>query len=525
MIKHQLLALALITACGQVQAQCDSTNISSDYTISADVLLGGTYVVNGTFTVPSGVTVYVSPYSVNGCGELRIYADNIVIEGTINGDYAGYQGGSGGAKGTGATSATGDAMSLTSCNNKDNQGHIAVAGGFGGENGAGPGAGEAGADGSDGSGTKQWCGSSGDEAGLVGGAGGAGGGAGGSYGGAGSAGANGGGGAATATTVSLSVESSYGVVAGSGGAGGNTGSLYGTAAGRDIAIGSGGAGAGGGGRSYYLGTNGGNGGNGGGMVFLKADNSLSISGTITVAGGDGTSGGNGGSGDATADCCSDGCNGCDERTFSAGAGSGSGAGGGSGGGIFLESLGTADVSGVLIASGGDGGSAGPNGAGISCDYDGGVFCGTQSITTADGFTGSTGGAGGGGRVKIYVLDCAEANLNATVNVAAGSGNLVAGVGSYEEVCGYTSLNELQHSIGWMVYPNPFEDAITVEILSGVHPWEVSGIEVLNTLGQRVAWQAEVSGVTTVEVPGVPAGVYLVRVLTDSKTEVKRIVKK
>lgn len=525
MIKKLLFVAALFSAQTSVHAQCDSTHISADYTISSDVLLSGTYVVDGTFTVSSGVTVYVSPFSATGCGQLKIYADAIVIDGTINGDFAGYEGGAGGSKGTAATSATGDEMSLTTCNNEDTQGHIAVAGGFAGVNGNGPGAGASGANGQNGSGTKQYCGNVGDEAGLVGGAGGAGGGAGGSYGGQGSDGANGGSGAANAVTDNLPVEASYSVIAGAGGTGGVAGSTYGTDTGRDISVGSGGAGGGGGGRSYYLGTNAGDGGAGGGSVFLKATTMLKVTGTITVAGADGSAGGNGGSGDATADCCSDGCNGCDERTFSAGAGSGSGGGGGSGGGIFIESLGTAEVTGSLIAEGGNGGTSGTKGVGVTCDYDGGWICGTQSITTEDGIQGGNGGAGGGGRVKIYVLDCAQATINANVNITAGTGNQTATEGSYEEICGYAGVNEIQQSIGWMIYPNPFEETFNVEILSGVQSFEISGIEVVNALGQRMLTLRAETEVTVMDLTGAPAGVYFVRILTDSGTEMKRIVKK
>ena len=71
-------------------SQCDSIEVSGDLMVSSDMLMSGTYVVSGAFTIQSGVTVYVTPHSNSGCGELKIYADNIIIDGTINGDYAGY---------------------------------------------------------------------------------------------------------------------------------------------------------------------------------------------------------------------------------------------------------------------------------------------------------------------------------------------------------------------------------------------------------------------------------------------------
>jgi hypothetical protein len=364
MNKIVLLISGILGSFGST-AQCDSIQIPSNYTLGSDLIMSGTYVVNGTFTVPAGITIFVTSFETNGCGELKIYATDIVIDGTIDGNYAGYEGGDGGLRGTTVSSATGHATSLSTCDDPDNQGNIIVQSGAAGGNGSGPGMGLAGIAGVNGSGSKQFCGNSQDEAGLIGGAGGAGGGSGGSYGGVASMGGLGGDGAYTAVTNNLPIEGSYPVVGGDGGTGGVASPVYGTASERDIALGSGGAGAGGGGRSYYLGSNGSNGGSGGGMIFLRADNSLSVTGTITVEGNNGAAGGNGGSGDATADCCSDGCNGCDERTFSAGAGAGAGAGGGSGGGIFLEGFGAVDISGTLNATGGDGGAGGANGSGIS----------------------------------------------------------------------------------------------------------------------------------------------------------------
>lgn len=519
-----LLVATLIIASFQAQAQCDSINIPSNYTLSSDLIMSGTYVVNGTFTVPSGITVFVTSHESNGCGELKIYATDIVVDGTIDGNYAGYVGGAGGTRGALVSSTTGHESSLSSCDDPGNSGNISVEGAFGGSNGTGPGMGLAGEDGEDGSGSKQYCGNNQDEAGVIGGAGGSGGGSGASYGGVASVGGNGGDGAYSTVTDNLQIEGSYPVVGGVGGNGGASSPVYGTATGRDIALGSGGAGSGAGGRSYYLGTNGASGGTGGGMVFLKADSSIQISGTIMVAGHDGENGGNGGAGDATLDCCSDACNGCDERTFSAGAGAGSGAGGGSGGGIFIEAIGSADISGSLIVSGGNGGNGGTGGAGISCDYTD-FFCGDQSITTSNGANGVQGGGGSGGRVKIYVADCAEANLNPTVNISGGSGFAASGDGTYEEVCGYVGLEEGETSIGWTIYPNPANDFVSIEIHSG-YDFASNGIlEIYNALGQLVASEYELAPTMKLSVSNLKSGVYTVRITTDSSTEIKKLMKR
>lgn len=523
MNKILLFALASFLSL-QLNAQCDSIQIPSNYTLASDLIMSGTYVVNGTFTVPAGITVFVTSYETNGCGELKIYATDIVIEGTIDGNYAGYIGGAGGVRGAVVSSATGHESSLTDCSDPGNTGNISVEGGFAGSNGSGPGMGLAGADGQNGSGTKQYCGNTEDDAGVIGGAGGSGGGAGGSYGGAASAGGTGGSGSNTSVTNNLPVEGSYAIVAGIGGVGGSSSPTYGTATDRDIAIGSGGAGSGAGGRSYYLGTNGSAGGSGGGMVFLKANNSMDISGTISVLGEVGGNGGNGGGGDATADCCSDPCNGCDERTFSAGAGSGAGAGGGSGGGIFIEAIGSANITGNLIAAGGNGGNGGTSGTGIFCDYSD-FFCGDQSISTGNGTAGAIGGGGSGGRVKIYVADCADANVNPIVDVNGGTGFTASGTGTYEEVCGYVGLSEGEISIGWTLFPNPANDFVSISIHSGYDFSSNGSLQIFNALGQQVISNQELSQEMTISIADLESGIYTVRIITDSSTEIKKMIKK
>jgi hypothetical protein len=505
-------------------AQCDSVQISGDLIVSSDVLMSGTYVVSGNFNLQSGVTIYVTPYSNNGCGELKIYAQNITIAGTINGDYAGYNGGLGGSKGLIVASSTGSSASLTSCNDEGSQGHISVEGGKAGLNGQGPGFGSAGQNGGNGAGSKQYCGNFGDDAGLVAGSGGAGGGAGGSYGGLGTNAGNGGNGSNTSTNTDLTIESSYAATFGAGGLGGVQGVIYGTSSSFDISMGSGGAGAGGGGRSYYLGGDGIRGGNGGGLVFLKSIQNITISGTISVNGEAGSYGGNGGSGDATADCCSDGCNGCDERTISAGSGAGAGSGGGSGGGIYIETQGSASISGSLNASGGIGGNSGQKGTGANCNYSGGGFCSSNSITTGDGNMGNDGGSGGGGRIKVFVPECAQAILNPTVNVTGGAGFFLASDGTYEPICGYASLNEQLSELNWNLYPNPVSDQFTIN-LENLDFTGQSSVEIINTMGQ-VIQTVELTGTTSlVPCQEIESGIYLVRLTHNNATSIKKIIKK
>lgn len=506
-------SLAFLFTLFVATAQCDSVEVTGDFTISNDMLLSGIYVVSGDFTIESGNTVYITPYSSNSCGELKIYAQSITIEGTINGDFAGYNGGEGGLKGLTVNSATGHTNALTSCTDEGTEGHISIEGGMPGQVGNGPGGGLAGQAGNSGSGSKQYCGSFGDEAGLVGGSGGAGGGAGGSYGGLGSTGQLGGAGSNTASVSGLDIETSYAASAGNGGTGGNTSAIYGTSDGRDISIGSGGAGAGGGGRSYYQGTDGLKGGSGGGMIFLQAQNYLTISGVITVRGEDGKYGGNGGSGDATTDCCSDGCNGCDERTFTCGSGAGGGSGAGSGGGIFIESLGTLDMSGELVATGGTGGLTGAAGTGANCSYSGGGFCSANSMSAADGNTGGNGGDGGGGRIKVYTASCSSFTNTGSFDIS-GANN-----GTYQEVCGYANVAEIATEY-FHIYPNPASEYIHVELLQN----STADVQIVNQLGQIISSDYIINS-TQLSLFNLEAGIYFIQVVQYGKTFTQKFFKR
>ncbi len=506
--------------------QCDSITVDTDLIISSDDLMSGTYVVNGDFVIQSGVTVFVNPYAAGACGELKIYANNITINGTINGDYAGYAGGAGGGKGQSVSSITGHAASLTSCNDSGTEGHIKIEGGFGGTDGAGPGGGLGGANGSEGSGSKQYCGSFGDEAGLVGGAGGAGGGSGGSYGGVGAVASSGGAGTNLATFSDLDIEDSYGANAGNGGSGGAQSAQYGSLSGRDIQLGSGGAGAGGGARSFYLGSDGFDGGAGGGLVFLKATGDVIVDGDITVNGQNGSFGGNGGSGDATDDCCSDGCNGCDERTYSCGSGPGAGSGGGSGGGIFIECLGTANIQGTLSAKGGAGGASGQIGNGASCSYGGGGFCSSNSISTSDSDAAGEGGAGGGGRIKIYTLDCEQFNLSATIEVNGGTGANAGADGTYAEVCGYAGEDELNEVVFlWSMYPNPFDENLTVQLPETVNFGNPADLIIVDQLGKVVANYVINEQLTSINLDFLNCGIYFVKVQHNGQLDARKISKR
>ena len=96
MLKKILVTFLLFSLIKSHFGQCDSTIIQGDFFIYNDTTLSGTYYILGEFKILSGATVNVSHYSTNSCGNLKIYADKIRIEGDIDADFAGLTGGSGG---------------------------------------------------------------------------------------------------------------------------------------------------------------------------------------------------------------------------------------------------------------------------------------------------------------------------------------------------------------------------------------------------------------------------------------------
>lgn len=462
-MKKPLLILCSVFSTLTIFSQCTTSNIPGNYTQSTDIIQSGIINVTGTYTLPAGVTITVPSYGLDNCGSLVINASKIIITGNIVADNSGNLGGNGGLGATLVTSITGHENGLTGCIDKDNPGQITVGGGQGGQPGTGSGAGLAGGNGTVGSGTKQQCLGSGDDAGLIGGSGGAGGGGGGSYGGDGTSGNNGGNGSAVGIINGAGFSTAYTPIAGIGGLGGSTTSVYGSLNGTDIDLGSGGAGAGGGGRSFYVGLNGLAGGDGGGTIKLVATDSLIITGNISASGENGIAGGNGGNGDKTADCCSDGCNDCAERSFTCGAGGGSGSGGGSGGGVFLQSDNYMNLTGILTVNGGNGGGAGLKGNGANCTYTN-IICGDQDITTNDGSDGNIGGSGGGGRIKIFTTNCPTNIVTPTHSEAGGNG---ASAGTYAVVVsGCPAFVNVENYVGTLaahIYPNPATHILHIKI--------------------------------------------------------------
>ena len=173
---------------------------------------------------------------------------------------------------------------------------------------------------------------------------------------------------------------------GSGGTGGDGGDPYSAYTLAPLTAGSGG----GGGLSdtdYNPNGAGGGGGAGGSAVQISVDGLLEVSGTITVAGGDG--------GDAY----------------------GGGGGGGSGGGLLLEAL-ELDISGTLDASGGGGGDGNQS---WSSSATGGSAGGGSSMGGGGGATESGGGGGAAGWIHLRYLDAITTSGSITPGTSTDCG--------------------------------------------------------------------------------------------------------
>ena len=387
------------------------SSTTGNMVISSNVTLGGTLNISGDFILNNGATITVN----KGC-PLVINATNITINGTINGNGAGYSGGSGGSGGN----------AYANCGNEDDQ-QSTGGKGFAGNAGGGPGAGAGGSDGGDANGRARDCNSLGisNDDGHFGGGGGAGSGGGGAYGSNGGFGAFG----AYGGSFNNGNNTSQATFGPAGPGGSSNGSSAGVS---DIDMGSGGSGAGGGGGGKNSGQSGSSGGDGGGSISLIASSNLSVSGTITA---NGTSGGKGGDGSTGSDnvygCTKGNCGSCtvfSGSTYVADAGGGGGGGGGSGGGIKLQAFGNTVITGSLSAAGGGGGNAGrPYTSDANCD------------DWANG-----GGGGSGGRIKIILNPCGANNITPSVSTNGGSGGLAGNGGSGSSASAGTYVNNITH---------------------------------------------------------------------------------
>lgn len=419
----------------------------NNWTISSNTTVAGRHYNVGTFTVNSGVTATIN----STCHYFYVEAENITMNGTIDGNKKGYSGGSGGAGG------------------------ISANGGGGGIGGNGTGGGNNGTSGT--SGDYGSCDDVWDYNRARGGAGGGGGAGAGSYGGTGGYGGTGETGWGSDDYGSwfgslFGGDCNPDVGGGNSGNGGSNGSTYGSQTSEDINYGSGAGGGAGSGGNYITdegqtagddGNNGYAGEAGGGAVKLIANETVTINGDIFCNGGDGGNGYELGNG------YDEGVNtGWSENDVYAFDGGGTGGGGGaSGGGVMIKGVNvTIGSSSDITANGGDGGDGGRDG---TCgDY---TYC----------YYGDGGAGGGGGRIKIF--SCNAITNNGTQTVSGGTGGYGGGGGSTGR---YYASSGNSGTIYTHIYGNP-----TANISSSVSTMCSGGTINLNgnPSGGAGSWQS------------------------------------
>ena len=88
------------------------------------------------------------------------------------------------------------------------------------------------------------------------------------------------------------------------------------------------------------------------------------------------------------------------------------------------------------------------------------------------------------------------------------------------------VNEINREAGFKVYPNPFQNAVTIEY----NPKRSSEIkiDVFNIVGEKIKniskKEQQIPGKYFFEFPGIPSGIYFVRLIVDGKTSVQKIIK-
>lgn len=83
----------------------------------------------------------------------------------------------------------------------------------------------------------------------------------------------------------------------------------------------------------------------------------------------------------------------------------------------------------------------------------------------------------------------------------------------------TGINEVLESTT-MVFPNPAQDHVTI-ITDGM--FTISGIEVFNTTGAMVSYEANVNATNNqISVSELPTGLYLIRILTENGTVTRKV---
>ena len=100
--------------------------------------------------------------------------------------------------------------------------------------------------------------------------------------------------------------------------------------------------------------------------------------------------------------------------------------------------------------------------------------------------------------------------------------------TFQALCDRTLVAHLEYSDGVsengsnmvVLYPNPVSDMLTVEATEAI-----DNIEIFNITGAKVFSQTGCDSMVEINTANLPAGTYIIRMMTQSAVEVRRFVKK
>lgn len=85
-----------------------------------------------------------------------------------------------------------------------------------------------------------------------------------------------------------------------------------------------------------------------------------------------------------------------------------------------------------------------------------------------------------------------------------------------------SINELENTIAFDIYPNPSDDMVnvTLEMKNGEH----ATIQIINSLGQIVLSNVIKNSHSSFNIAHLPTGVYYVKLQNDKGSAIKKVIK-
>jgi hypothetical protein len=146
------------------------------------------------------------------------------------------------------------------------------------------------------------------------------------------------------------------------------------------------------------------------------------------------------------------------------------------------------------------------------------------MSTSNSDIAGEGGAGGGGRIKTYVSDCAQPNLAPSVDVNGGTGSNSGSDGNYAEICGYVGIEHLSESFLWSVYPNPFNELVNLHLPETVNANTPAQIVVIDALGKVVSQYSFEQTINTINLNHLNKGIYFIQIQHNGLQDIRKISK-